>query len=104
MDGDIRPDGAGLAAGLVAGQRGSTPALRCAKWSRVSFTTVPESATMATRLIVAISPMDASAALKTVATACSAPQTTRSRTSTRSTASPVGLRAPRKTIAISEYE
>ena len=35
---------------------------------------------MATRLIVAISPIDASAALKTVATACSAPQTTISST------------------------
>ncbi len=58
---------------------------------------------MAIRLIVAIRPIEASAASNTVATACSAPQTTIASTTTRSTAQRRSrLPMPRKTIAISE--
>ena len=49
----------------------------------------------ATPDLVAISPIDASAVLNTVVTACSAPQITIRRTAKRSTAIPVVLPTPR---------
>ena len=50
---------------------------------------MPDRARIAIRLIVAITPIEASAKLKTVPTACSAPQITIPSTASRSTKMPV---------------
>jgi hypothetical protein len=56
---------------------------------------------MAIRLIVAISPIEASAVSNTVATVCSDPQTTIASTSDRSTSQPGAVPEPRKDMAFS---